>query len=240
MTVKLLRDSFDALQSARTPADLLAEMQKFARSLGFEKFAYALTIDAPSFKSQQYILNGFPAEWAKRYVDLGYFKVDPLVKHLATTTLPALWDEEMFHEGKAQEFWEEAKAFGLHSGISFSVHDQPGVTGYFSLARDRMIDLQGQDLSALIGNAQMFASLLHHAVCRIDLPKLLPETIASLTPRESECLKWAADGKTAWEIGRILGVAERTAVFHLNNVIQKLGASNKSQAIVRAVALKLV
>jgi DNA-binding CsgD family transcriptional regulator len=86
----------------------------------------------------------------------------------------------------------------------------------------------------------MFASLLHHAVCRIDLPKLLPEMIASLTPRESECLKWAADGKTAWEIGRILGVAERTAVFHLNNVIQKLGASNKSQAIVRAVALRLV
>jgi DNA-binding CsgD family transcriptional regulator len=29
-------------------------------------------------------------------------------------------------------------------------------------------------------------------------------------------------------------------VFHINNVIQKLGASNKTQAIVRAVALKLV
>jgi LuxR family transcriptional regulator, quorum-sensing system regulator SolR len=240
VTVRLLRDAFEAMQSARTPSDLLVEMERFARNLGFEKFAYALTINAPTFKPQQYVLNGYPEEWAKRYVAGGYFKIDPLVKYAENSNLPAIWDEEMFHLGKAEEFWEEAKAYGLHSGLSFSVHDQPGVTGIFSLARDKLIDLEGQDLAALIGNAQMFASLLHHAVCRIDLPKLLPETIASLTARESECLKWAADGKTAWEIGRILGVAERTAVFHLNNVIQKLGAANKAQAIVRAVALKLV
>jgi LuxR family transcriptional activator of bioluminescence operon len=120
------------------------------------------------------------------------------------------------------------------------VHDQPGVTGIFSLARDQVVDLERQDLAALIGRAQLFASLLHHAVCCIDLAKLLPETNVSMTARERECLKWAVEGKTAWEIGEILSIAERTAVFHLNNVIQKLGATSKSQAIVRAVALRLV
>ena len=146
----------------------------------------------------------------------------------------------MFHHGRSAEFWEEAQAFGLQAGLSFAVHEQPGVTGIFSLARDKVLDLQGQDLAALIGRAQMFASLLHHAVARIDLPKLLPQQNATLTAREQECLKWAADGKTAWEIGQILSIAERTAVFHVNNVIQKMGAANKTQAIVRAVALKLV
>jgi hypothetical protein len=33
---------------------------------------------------------------------------------------------------------------------------------------------------------------------------------------------------------------ERTAVFHMNNAIKKLGATNKIQAIVRAVVLKLL
>jgi DNA-binding CsgD family transcriptional regulator len=161
------------------------------------------------------------------------------VRHAERSTLPAIWDEEMFHDGKAREFWEEATAFGLHTGLSFAVHDQPGVNGIFSLARDQVIDLEGQDLAALIGRAQLFASLLHHPVCRIDLPTLLPETMFR-SARERECLKWAAEGKTAWEIGQILSITERTAVFHLNNVIQKMGAANKAQAIVRAVALRLV
>jgi DNA-binding CsgD family transcriptional regulator len=120
------------------------------------------------------------------------------------------------------------------------VHEQPGVTGIFSLSRGRPLDLPEQDMAALIGRAHMFASMLHHAVSRIDLPKLLPTQNINLTARERECLRWSADGKTAWEIGQILNIAERTVVFHVNNVIQKLGASNKTQAIVRAVALRLL
>ena len=139
------------------------------------------------------------------------------------------------------DFWEEARSFGLAAGLSVSVHEQPGITGIFSVSRDKAIDLEGQDLAALIGRAQMLSSVLHHAVFRIDMPKLLlPEGGALLTIRERECLKWAAEGKTAWETGQILGIAERTAVFHVNNVIQKLGATNKTQAIVRALALNMI
>jgi DNA-binding CsgD family transcriptional regulator len=240
MPLKVLIDAYDALEKAKDSADLLSEIRKFAHHMGFDRFAYALTINAASFKPQQYFLDGFPAGWADRYLSQGYFKVDPLVLHAERTTMPALWDEEMFHPGKAEQFWEEAREFGLHSGVSFSVHDQPGVIGIFSLARDKKVDLHGDELAALIGRAQMFASLLHHAVCRVDLPKLLPQATVTLTERERECLRWAAEGKTAWEIGTILGIAERTAVFHFNNVTTKLGASNKAQAIARAVALKLV
>lgn len=240
-TLKLLCDAFDAMERASSSDELRVEMDKFAREMGFEHFAYALTITAPSLKPQQYIINGYPPEWVERYLARGYFKIDPLVHHAQRSTLPAIWTDQMFHDGKAAaEFWEEATHFGLQSGISFAVHEQPGVTGIFSIGRDKQLDLQGIDLAALVGRAQMFASLLHHAVVRIDLPKLLPEQNTPLTARERECLKWAADGKTAWEIGQILSIAERTAVFHVNNVIQKLGASNKTQAIVRAVALKLI
>jgi DNA-binding CsgD family transcriptional regulator len=124
--------------------------------------------------------------------------------------------------------------------MSFAVHGQPGLTGLMSLSRDQPLSLPAAEMAALIGRAQMFASMLNDAVVRLELPKLLPEQNISMTPRERECLKWSADGKTAWEIGQILSITERTVVFHMNNVIQKLGASNKIQAIVRAVSLKLV
>ena len=240
MSVRLLSDAFDAMERAQSAAELRTEMEKFTKEMGFEHFVYALTITAPSLKPQQFVLNGYPQEWVDRYLAKEYFKIDPLVRQAYTSTLPSIWDEQQFHDGKAREFWEEAKAFGLKSGLSFAVHEQPGVVGIFSLSRDRVVDLQGQDLAALIGRAQMFASLLQHAVTRLELPELRRDAETLLTARERECLKWSADGKTAWEIGQILGISERTAVFHINNVVQKLGASNKTQAIVRAVVLKLI
>lgn len=238
--LNLLCDAHDALERAQNSDELRVEIEKFARQSGFEHFVYALTISAPSLKPQHYIINGFPPEWHERYLERGYFKVDPVIHYAQNSSLPAVWNDQRFHTCQSREFWEEARALGLGDGMSFAVHGQPGVTGIMSLSRDKPLDLPSAELAALIGRAQMFASMLHHAVVRIDLPKLLPEQNIAMTPRERECLKWSADGKTAWEIGQILSITERTVVFHMNNVIQKLGASNKTQAIVRAVTLRLV
>jgi DNA-binding CsgD family transcriptional regulator len=240
MTLELLCDAYETLERAESSDELCTEMKKFAQQMGFEHFAYALTINAPSLKLQQHVINGYPRQWFERYVERNYFKVDPLVRHAEKSTLPAIWEDRAFHQSATAEFWDEARAIGLLAGVSFAVHEQPGVTGIFSLARDQSLDLRGVELAILIGRAQLFASLLHHAVARIELPKLLPAQTMSLTCRERECLKWTADGKTAWEIGQILNISERTTVFHINNAIRKLDASNKTQAIVRAVALRLL
>lgn len=240
MSLKLLCDAYETLARATTVDQLRVEMHRFARAMGFEHFVYGLQISGPSLKPQQYILNGYPPKWMERYMHHGYFKKDPVVQHAQRSTLPAIWTDETFHDGKSATFWEEAWSFGLKAGLSFAVHEQPAVTGIFSLARDKALDLPPGELAALVGRAQVFASLLHHAVSRIDLPQLLPEHAFTLTAREKECLKWAAEGKTAWEIGQILHISERTAVFHLNNMVRKLGASNRTQSIVRAVALKLL
>jgi len=58
----------------------------------------------------------------------------------------------------------------------------------------------------------------------------------SLTPREHEVLWWAAQGKSAWEIGEILHISKRTVDEHTQKAIRKLGAVNRTQAV--AVALR--
>ena len=50
-----------------------------------------------------------------------------------------------------------------------------------------------------------------------------------------ECLKWAADGKTEWEISGILSISEHTADKHLANARRKLGAANRAQAVANAI-----
>ncbi len=53
-------------------------------------------------------------------------------------------------------------------------------------------------------------------------------------------LRWTADGKTSAEIAEIMAVSERTVNFHVNSAVSKLGASNKTSAVVRAAMLGLM
>ena len=62
----------------------------------------------------------------------------------------------------------------------------------------------------------------------------------ALTGRELECLRWTMEGKTAWEVGAILGITERTAVLHINNAMHKLNCTNKHQAVLKALRLGLI
>jgi LuxR family quorum sensing-dependent transcriptional regulator len=43
-----------------------------------------------------------------------------------------------------------------------------------------------------------------------------------------------ADGKTAWEVSRILSISEHTVLTHQRNVKQKLDAANNVHAVVKA------
>lgn len=61
-----------------------------------------------------------------------------------------------------------------------------------------------------------------------------------LTEREREVLALVADGKTDWEISVILGVSETTARFHVDNARRKLDAVNRTQAVARLVAARLI
>jgi DNA-binding NarL/FixJ family response regulator len=61
-----------------------------------------------------------------------------------------------------------------------------------------------------------------------------------LTRRESEILTWVARGKSSSAISVIMGISERTVQFHVNNVIQKTGATTRAQAAARCASLGII
>lgn len=61
-----------------------------------------------------------------------------------------------------------------------------------------------------------------------------------LTDRERDSLAWVAEGKSDWEISKILGVAESTVRFHVDNGRKKLGAVNRAQAVARLAAARML
>lgn len=63
----------------------------------------------------------------------------------------------------------------------------------------------------------------------------LDDAPENLSPRESECLLWAAAGRRSCEIAAIIGIAESTVDEYVKRAMKKLGAQTRSQACVNAV-----
>ena len=83
----------------------------------------------------------------------------------------------------------------------------------------------------------VFANYFHEIFMRAVVAKKMPPkaTGMKLSPRELECLRFAATGLTTEAIAKKLGIAARTAQFHFDSIRSKLAAANRQEAIARAI-----
>lgn len=61
-----------------------------------------------------------------------------------------------------------------------------------------------------------------------------------LNDAEIDTLTWVARGKTSSEIAKILALSKRTVDFHIDNARNKLGASTRTEAAIKAVTGRLI
>lgn len=97
---------------------------------------------------------------------------------------------------------------------------EAGLMGYFPKTLDVSALLEGLHQLAL-GNSY-FAPL--HAPA-------LPDAADPLTPRQREVLAMVARGATNKEIAQILQIAPHTVKNHLGQIFERLGATNRAQAV---------
>jgi DNA-binding NarL/FixJ family response regulator len=108
---------------------------------------------------------------------------------------------------------------------------EAGAAGYL------LKDAEADEVSAAIRAAARGEVHLDPAVARQLTAALRAPQVgaATLTPREREVLELIADGRSNRQIGRALGVTERTARTHVSNILAKLGLASRTQAAMWAV-----
>ncbi len=228
-------DQLGALLGARRDEDVLTHLAAAGRQLGFDYCAYGLRLPLPVAAPEVIMLNNYSATWQARYAEQGYLAVDPTIAHGSRSVLPLVWSEDVF--AQARPFWEDARAHGLRHGWSQACHDGRGVAGLLTLARshdplsDAELRQQGQRVSWL-GQA------VHEALSARHARRAAPDV--ALTRREAEVLRWTADGATSAQVSERLHISERTVNFHINNMLLKLDAPNKTALAVKALRLGLI
>lgn len=86
---------------------------------------------------------------------------------------------------------------------------------------------------------ELLVEIIDNRIARSAERPLL-QTDIHLTDRERQALTWSARGKSSTDIAVLIGVAERTVNFHIDNAIRKLGVATRIQAAVKAALLGLI
>jgi DNA-binding CsgD family transcriptional regulator len=236
----MLPGGYSAVLQARNREEFRDEVIRFTQQLGFETVSAVTMIDRGRGHSEFITVDNTPSNYAEPYVDPNDCRRDPVLRHCKQQTVPIIWNQDTYVMNGVGDLWERQAQFGYRTGIAMALHLPDGKHFLLGVDRDRPLPTDPTELQRLVADLQLFAVHAQDAAMRLLVPLALQSERPSLTPRELEALRWTMEGKTAWEVGAVLGISERTAVLHINNAMHKLKCVNKHQAVLKALKLGLI
>jgi LuxR family transcriptional regulator, quorum-sensing system regulator CciR len=220
---------------AGTLPALAALLGAAASDLGFSFFAIAEHANLARPPPDLLLLHNYPPGWADAFM-LGGWRHDPAwhaaSRHVAGfrwSELPALMrltDRERAHLAAARRA-------GLGTGYTVPLHAPGGRAASCSFAVAPRHRIAAHTLLA----ADIVAQRAFLAASTILGTR---SRRPHLSPREHECVVLMAQGKTDWEIARILGLSEETVTRYLKTARQRFGVTRRTQLALAAMNAGLI
>jgi len=122
-----------------------------------------------------------------------------------------------------------------------------GASGY--LLKDTSRELLLHTIRTVSSGATLIKTdLLYEAICSLVTSRNGPQKpgvsttqgLDALTPREQEVLKLVVDGYTNKKIGKELGITEDTVKKHMQNILAKLDATNRTGVVAKATRAGII
>lgn len=182
----------------------------------------------------------YTTEWRAHYMAEGYQAVDPVVRAAAQGFHVIEWSDLDWSGKRAQTLAMDADRFGIgNNGLTIPIHGPRGQFAHLSAT------LQGsiEDWTAFKDRNGRALILLGHFVNRKVLEicgYLASSEEVSLSPRETDALKYLALGISRGRAADQLGISEHTLRVYIESARHKLGAANTTGAIAKAVRMGLI
>jgi LuxR family transcriptional regulator, quorum-sensing system regulator BjaR1 len=230
------------MQAASTPQEICTTLTGFCSNYGLTA---VLAGTCPTAKSRgedqvtHIFAQSYPTPWMQRYLEESYSDIDPVIHRLHSNLSPFHWSEAIQYVNddnakRARQMMGEAAEFKLKNGVVIPMLTLEGEVAAVSIGGETP-ELPRECL----GTLSLISSYAMARAIELRSRRALRSTV-KLTSREVECLRWAADGKSEWEISSILCISEHTADKHLSNARSKLMAVTRTQAVARALRLGLI
>jgi len=214
------------------------------QEMGFRAFSYHMVKVVGVGVNLPIAVTTYPHQWVERYIRKGYTALDPVIATGPKNVLPFSWGEEFnpihLEDNHQKQFFSEAYDFNLRNGLSIPIHGHAGEFAQLTLVADGSPEESEKTISEYRFAAHLMGMYYHQAAGGMLIDQANKTIKSPLTPRERDVLKWAAKGKTAWEIGTILSIGETTVVYHIENAKKKMGAASRAEAVVKAIYKGLI
>jgi len=226
-------------QSCNSKKDFIALYPKLQELLSFD---YANAI-LGYYDDKAVIISDFginvsmPKGWVTEYMSRNYLQQDAIVRENFNTYKVQYWSDTKKKLNYSRDIDSLCKDFGMREGYTHGSRllatGKHGSKFCFSGS-----SMKNEKRAAAI--LDLVTPHLHLALFHLFNNKRPDKKNVVLTIREKEVLNWLKQGKTSWDISVILGISGRTVNFHVYNIMEKLGATNRPQAIAVATRMGLI
>lgn len=174
--------------------------------------------------------NAFPFRYSEQHHWL-YCGLNSQLRRWLFTGQPQLFDPDDPWPDLPEDWLQHFRENQLQRTVVHAIYDTKRCTGtYFSFYRVR------DPLNVWhVERAKQLVPVMHELLCRvIDLENAAQRfaaTLAALTEREHDIVRWLGLGKTNGEIASITRLSETTVKHHITRIFEKTGMQGRAQLI---------
>ena len=220
------------VRTLETEEALARALADVSRDLGFRYFALTHHVDVRQSRAAIRIHN-YPADWAQWFDEQALGGSDPVHRASNVTSVGFTWSQlpaMIALSERDQRVLELARSEGIGEGFTVPAHVPGEAHGSCSFACAAGDPFAEQNLSLL----QLVGAFAFEAARRMRRSRFAPGPV-QLTDRQREVVKWAASGKSDWEIARILGISKQTVIEHLKHARERYGVGGRTLLAVSAL-----
>ncbi len=158
----------------------------------------------------------------------------PLMKRWRETQEPQLFQSGRDDHGFPDDWVRLFNKYDLRNTLAHGVLDVGGVFSSFFIF-SRMPGEIGPQHAFLM---KLLTPHLHFALARVlatveEYQGALCKSKKALSERQREILHWLHEGKTNWEIAKILNLSELNVKYHIDQIFHKLEVRSRAQAVAK-------
>ncbi len=234
------RDYLDQILAELEAISTLDEFQRVVRDL-----SNAIEVDHVDFlwvdaEGKNFYFGTHSEDWAKRYRDPAFVRLDPIVTGCYQRFHPVDWKRLDWSSKSARTFWSEAHAYGVgNQGYSIPVRGPNGQFALFSINHQCEDAVWDSFIAAHSRELILLAHFLNRKALEFE-PDRSPDQRLPLSPREVDTLTLLAVGYSRAQVAETLSISEHTLRVYIEGARFKLGAINTTHAIARATSSGLI
>ncbi len=230
---------YEVIESSHT-ADTIDTINEIIRGKVRQLIPHTMTAygigELPSRRILQHINIGFPDPYIAQVVDKHNLLSSPVAKQWVETQKPLTMTAQTIPAGFPLLWQQSFIDNRINNILVHGLLDMTGKrTSYFSFA-----DFEQPPGAREAHCVELLVPHLHVAITNVLETTEPADHSKLLSKRETEILKWVYQGKTNIEIGELLCISSFTVKNHIKNILDKLGAANRTHAVAKAIHLEII